>query len=77
LGRDDLRNFRGKETNDLIRHLLTQRRTIILFTHRHSLASLREALPRNLLVSGEIPLNGSWRGLFEPEYCYMAVVERK
>jgi hypothetical protein len=76
LGRDDLRNYRSKETLDLIRYLLTQQRVVILFTHRHSLSSLRETLPRELRLTGETVLFGSAKPGPEGN-CYMAIVERR
>jgi len=77
LGRDDFLSFRSKQTPSLVRFLLEQPRTVILFTHRHSLEGLRQVLPPSLTLTGETPLSGSWRSLARPEMCYMAVVERK
>jgi hypothetical protein len=75
LGRDDLRTYRSKDTPELVRFLRRQPRTVILFTHRHSLNSLREVLPRSLCLTGEAALGGSFRGNLNPEWCYLAVVE--
>lgn len=75
LGREDLRNFRSKETLELIRFLLEQPRTVILFTHRHSLAGLRSVLPRELRLTGETVLFGSARPGPDGQ-CHMAIVER-
>ena len=78
VGRDDLRNYRSKDTPEMVRYLLEQPRTVILFTHRHSLEALREVLPKPLRLTGEVPLGGSWRkGSLKPEFCYMAVVEKQ
>jgi 4-amino-4-deoxy-L-arabinose transferase-like glycosyltransferase len=45
LGRDDLRTFRSKQI-DALRDALQERpRTVVLFTHRHSLRGLRQFLP--------------------------------
>ncbi len=55
--RDDLRSFRGKETNPLILALLEQPRTVLLLTHRHSLESLKFALPPELAVVENKRLN--------------------
>jgi 4-amino-4-deoxy-L-arabinose transferase-like glycosyltransferase len=76
LGRDDLKSYRSKETPTMIDQLQRNRRTVIIFTHRHSLEGLRQVLPRHLRVTSEVPINGSWRRL-QPEMCYMAVIERK
>jgi 4-amino-4-deoxy-L-arabinose transferase-like glycosyltransferase len=77
LGRDDLRSYRSKQTPTLIEFLQQQRRTVIIFTHRHSLDGLREVLPHQLRLTGEVPISGSWRSFARPEMCYMAVVERR
>lgn len=50
LGRDDLRNVRSKHVNSLVLQLLENRRTVVLFTHRHSLEALRCALPKELRI---------------------------
>jgi 4-amino-4-deoxy-L-arabinose transferase-like glycosyltransferase len=76
LGRDDFLNYRSKETPELVRFLLEQPRAVILFTHRHSLESLREVLPPPLRLTDITPLSGSWARGFRPEMCYMAVVQR-
>ncbi|MGE3806745.1 MAG: ArnT family glycosyltransferase [Gemmataceae bacterium] len=76
LGRDDFRSYRSKETPTLIQDLLDQPRTVILFTHRHSLEGLRLVLPPQLKLVKETPLSGSWRDWMKPEYCYMAIVKR-
>ena len=49
LGRDDFRSYRSKQTPVMIQFLLEQPRTVILFTHRHSLEALRQVLPPALL----------------------------
>ena len=48
--RDDLRNFRSKETHLLVQDMLKRPRTVVLFTHRHSLQGLRYALPAELRI---------------------------
>lgn len=75
LGRDDLRNFRSKETPALIRYLQERPRTVILFTHRHSLEALRPVLPAELRLTRETVLFGSAKPGPEGN-CYMAIVER-
>jgi 4-amino-4-deoxy-L-arabinose transferase-like glycosyltransferase len=76
LGRDDLRSYRSKETPTMIEELKRHPRSVIIFTHRHSLEGLRQVLPQPLCITTEVPINGSWRRL-HPEMCYMAVVERR
>jgi 4-amino-4-deoxy-L-arabinose transferase-like glycosyltransferase len=66
LGRDDLRSYRSKKTPELVNFLRTQPRTVVLFSHRHSLQQLADALPPGLRVSRSTAL-----GL-----CAMAVIER-
>jgi 4-amino-4-deoxy-L-arabinose transferase-like glycosyltransferase len=51
LGRDDLRNVRSKEAQALVESLLERPRTVVLFTHRHSLDALRYVLPPALEVT--------------------------
>jgi len=75
LGRDDLRNYRSKETPDLLHYLEKQPRVVVLFTHRHSLETLRQVLPAHLRISDEKPLFGSTRRGSEG-LCYLAVVRR-
>jgi hypothetical protein len=50
LGRDDLRNYRSKEIEDLRTLVRSQPRTIILCTHRSSLQGLRELLPPEVSI---------------------------
>lgn len=62
LNRSDFQSFRSKETPELVQFLRTRPRTVVLFTHRHSLNSLRLHLPANeLKVADEIPLYDSAR----------------
>src|SRR5262249_59481778 len=46
--RNDLREFRRHDIEDLRATLRQKARTVVLCTHRHSLAALREALPPEL-----------------------------
>jgi 4-amino-4-deoxy-L-arabinose transferase-like glycosyltransferase len=48
LQRDDLRTFRSKETNVLVEFLRQRPRTVVVFTHRHSLDALRHAFTPDL-----------------------------
>ena len=50
LGRDDLRSTRSKFVHLLVADLLSRERTVVLFTHRHSLEALKPALPPDLRV---------------------------
>ncbi|MBV9123227.1 MAG: glycosyltransferase family 39 protein, partial [Planctomycetes bacterium] len=91
LERDDFRNYRSKYTPDLVRFLKDQRRTVILFTHRHSLEALRPSLPGDLRLTGEQSLgwcpspwaNWAFTGLrrlsgeTRQELYYLAVVEQR
>jgi 4-amino-4-deoxy-L-arabinose transferase-like glycosyltransferase len=80
LGRDDLRSFRSKETHVLVGFLQQHRRTVVLFSHRHSLKGLQQALESmspELYLTQITPLSGSWTNGFQTEFCYMAVVERR
>ncbi|GIW80389.1 MAG: hypothetical protein KatS3mg105_2196 [Gemmatales bacterium] len=79
LGRDDFRSYRSKYTPQLIERLQKQpeSRTAILFTHRHSLEGLRRVLPPGLHLTSATPLSYSWKRFFEPEACYMAIIERR
>jgi hypothetical protein len=56
-GRDDLHSFRSKETNQLILSLQAQPRTVLLLTHRHSLESVKFAMPPELAVVESKRLN--------------------
>ncbi len=51
LERDDLRNVRTKESQKLVEDMLTRPRTVVLFTHRHSLSTLKEVLPPRLKIT--------------------------
>ena len=86
LGRDDLRPTRSKFVHHLIADLLARDRTVILFTHRHSLAALKDALPPDLRITHEVTFHRRVPG---PAFltpligdtplglCDVAVVERK
>jgi 4-amino-4-deoxy-L-arabinose transferase-like glycosyltransferase len=54
LGRDDLRPTRSKFVHLLVADLLTRDKTVILFTHNHSLAALKDALPPDLHITREV-----------------------
>ncbi|MBL8794430.1 MAG: glycosyltransferase family 39 protein [Planctomycetia bacterium] len=62
VGRSDFLNFRSKETPALLEFLQKQPRTVVLFTHRHSMHGLRQVLPPGQLVmTDETPLYDSAR----------------
>jgi 4-amino-4-deoxy-L-arabinose transferase-like glycosyltransferase len=62
LSRDDLQTFRSKDTPALIEQCKQQPRTVVVFTHRHSLETLRQVLPTDqLCLTDEMPLFDSAR----------------
>jgi 4-amino-4-deoxy-L-arabinose transferase-like glycosyltransferase len=77
LGRDDLRNYRSKDIGGLLRFLQDHPRSVVLFTHRHSAASLAHALPAQLHLSDLTPVSKSWSNFLRTEYNYMGVVEHR
>lgn len=50
LNRSDLQNTRSKYSQELIEDLLERDRTIVLFTHRHSLQAMKFVLPPDLVI---------------------------
>lgn len=60
LGRADLRNVRSKHAVDLVQQLHNQPRTIVLFTHRHSLLALQNALPPSVRVKRSTSLRRTY-----------------
>jgi 4-amino-4-deoxy-L-arabinose transferase-like glycosyltransferase len=92
LGRDDLRNYRSKDIEDLRRLVRTRPRTVILCTHRHSFRGLCQLLPPEMCVTRAVHLGledlpGVPRWLMQPlarlmgetalGLCDLAVVERR
>jgi len=86
LQRDDLRNARSKEYFEVIQMLRENPRTVVLFTHRHSLAALQFALPADLQIVEVATFRrekdvGNWFDVLTTEtpwgLCDLAVVERK
>src|SRR5262249_47859990 len=62
LGRDDLLTFRSKETPAFVEYLRQRPRTVVVFTHRNSLETLRQILPQGeLVLTEETPLFDSAR----------------
>jgi 4-amino-4-deoxy-L-arabinose transferase-like glycosyltransferase len=56
LRRDDLRNYRSKEIEDLRTLVRTRPRTVVLCTHRSSLTGLRQLLPPEVRVNQALHL---------------------
>ncbi len=54
LGRDDVRPTRSKFAHLLVADLRERPRTVVLFTHRHSLEAFKFALPPDLRVTREV-----------------------
>ncbi len=54
LGRDDLRNYRSKNIDDLRMLVLLRPRTVILCTHRHQLVGLHQLLPPGVRIVEEV-----------------------
>jgi 4-amino-4-deoxy-L-arabinose transferase-like glycosyltransferase len=83
LGRDDLKSTRSKHVHLLIQDLLSRRRTVVLFTHRHSLEGLRHALPKELTLTqvADFRRRGGWLPKLIGEtpwgLCDIGVVERR
>jgi hypothetical protein len=55
-GRSDFDGVRSKHANDLIVAMHHRPRTVVLFTHRHSFAAFRDALPESLTVTQSVSL---------------------
>ena len=86
LDRDDLLCYRSKHTHLLIQKLREHPRSVVLCTHRHTLAGLRQALPSDLHIVRETNLGLSggimdqlkgWMGETALGLCDIAVVERQ
>lgn len=83
LGRDDLRSTRSKHVHLLIQDLLSRPRTVVLFTHNHSLEAFRQAVPAQLRVTPVAQFRGAVDNSFLKVFagdtpwglCDMAVVE--
>jgi 4-amino-4-deoxy-L-arabinose transferase-like glycosyltransferase len=86
LQRDDLRISRSKEALELIKMLQDRPRTILLFTHRHSLEALRDSLPGDLAIVEVVTFKrdkavAQWFDALTTEtpwgLCDLAVIERR
>jgi hypothetical protein len=91
LNRDDLRNYRSKDIEELRALVREKPRVVILCTHRHSLQGLRQLLPPEVRVTeavhvglGKIPYLPErynkqaehWLGDTALGLCDVCVVER-
>lgn len=85
LRRDDLQNIRSKNFPDLVALLRQNPRTILLCTHRHSLESIRHALPPDIRIIHTVSFRrdvqaGRWFDKLATEtpwgLCDLVVIER-
>ena len=86
LGRTDLRAARSKNSSELIQMIQQNPRTVVLFTHRHSLDAVKFILPGDLKIVETVTFKrekdvGEWFDVLTTEtpwgLCDLAVVERK
>lgn len=84
LGRDDLRATRSKDSAGFMQELLQNKRTVVLFTHRHSWESVRYTFPPELRVVEVRTFRRKGDDLLEKAagdspwgLCDLAVIERK
>jgi hypothetical protein len=92
LGREDLRTFRSKQIDAMRTALQERPRTVMLFTHRHSLSAFRQFLPPELRLVDEthfglVRVPGVpdwlaqkitlWTGETPLDLCDVAVVEHR
>jgi hypothetical protein len=76
LGREDMLNFRSKETPEFVRWAKARPETVVLFTHRHSAQGLGLVLEASGMRLADLtPLSRSWVGWFQEAYCYMGIIE--
>jgi hypothetical protein len=66
VGRSDFHSFRSKQRKEMLAFLDEHPRIILLFSHRHSIDTLRQLLPPHLTMTETAPLGP----------CEMAVIER-
>ncbi|HET6574495.1 MAG TPA: glycosyltransferase family 39 protein [Fimbriiglobus sp.] len=62
-GRSDLKQVRTKDVNQMIVDSHFRPRTVVLFTHSHSLAAFRAALPPSLRIAAVVSLKRKESGL--------------
>jgi 4-amino-4-deoxy-L-arabinose transferase-like glycosyltransferase len=66
VGRSDFHSFRSKQRREMLAFLDLHPRIILLFSHRHSIDTLRQLLPPHLSMTETAPLGP----------CEMAIIER-
>jgi hypothetical protein len=66
VGRRDFHSFRSKQRREMLAFLDEHPRVVLLFSHRHSLDTLRVLLPPHLQLTRTAPLGP----------CQMAIIER-
>jgi 4-amino-4-deoxy-L-arabinose transferase-like glycosyltransferase len=85
MGRDDFRNVRTKASQELVEAMMVRPRTVVLFTHRHSLETLKLVLPPQLRIVETATLQrkgdrASWIDRFAGDspwgLCDLAIIER-
>jgi 4-amino-4-deoxy-L-arabinose transferase-like glycosyltransferase len=83
--RDDLKNCRTKVSQELVEALIQRDRTVVLFTHRHSLDTFRQVLPPQLKITEAVAVRhpGTGAGFLDKlvgdgpwGLCHVAVIER-
>jgi 4-amino-4-deoxy-L-arabinose transferase-like glycosyltransferase len=86
LGRDDVQPTRSKFVHLFIKDLRSRDRTVVLLTHNHSLAALKDALPPDLRITHEVTFRRKVPGpavlttlVGETPWglCDLAVIEKK
>jgi len=83
--RDDLKSCRTKVSQELVEALIQRDRTVVLFTHRHSLDTFRQVLPPQLKITEAVAVRhpGTGAGFLDKlvgdgpwGLCHVAVIER-
>ena len=84
-GRSDLKSCRTKVSQELVEALIRQDRSVVLFTHRHSLETFKQVLPPQLRVTEATAVKHSGSGATFIDclvgdgpwgLCHVAVIER-
>jgi 4-amino-4-deoxy-L-arabinose transferase-like glycosyltransferase len=83
--RDDLKSCRTRISQELVEALIKQDRSVVLFTHRHSLDTFKQVLPPQLKVTDVIAVRHKGTGAEKLDkligdeawgLCHIAVIER-
>lgn len=83
--RDDLKSCRTKVSQELVEELIKKDRSVVLFTHKHSLETFKQVLPPQLRVTEAIAVKHSGTGAKSLDnllgdgpwgLCHIAVIER-